>query len=181
MDHNNQEAGARKPERRGVRRAVGVLWVALTLLYAGPYAQAEDPVTLFNLPAQPLPQAVLEFYRQSGVRAIYAATPQALKLRTHAVHGMLSGSVALARMLRGTGLTFRFESRHSVIIRPAPPGPTPRPVTHTVYNLARQANPAADQTDALLRRVDVTGSLIRGVRSALAPITTVGRAQLEQA
>ena len=181
MDHNDQEAGARKPERRGVRRAVGVLWVALTLLCAGPYAQAEDPLTLFNLPAQPLPQAVLEFYRQSGVRAIYAATPQVLKLRTHAVHGMLSGSVALARMLRGTGLTFTFESRHSVIIRPEPPVATPRPATQAMYGPPRQVNPAADQTDALLQPVDVTGSLIRGVRSALAPITTVGRAQLEQA
>ncbi len=182
MDHNNREGGAGRLGRGGVRRAVGVLWVALTLLCAGSYAQAEDPVTLFNLPAQPLPQAVLEFYRQSGVRAIYAATPQVLKLRTHAVHGMLSSSVALARMLRGTGLTFRFESQHSVIIRPEPPPvSTPRPVAQAVHAVSRQANPAADQTDAMLQPVDVTGSLIRGVRSAIAPITTVGRAQLQQA
>jgi outer membrane receptor protein involved in Fe transport len=155
--------------------------MALTLLCVGPYARAESPVTVFNLPAQPLPQAVLEFYRQSGVRAIYAATPQVLTLRTHAVHGALTSSAALSRMLRGTGLTFTFDSAHAVIIRPAPPPIPSHPRgVRAAHTAPRRINPQPDQTDALLQPVDVTGSLIRGVRTATAPIINVGRTQLEQ-
>ncbi len=182
MDQSNQEAGDGNLGRRGGRRAAGAFCVALALLCARPYARAEGPVAEFNLPARPLPQAVLEFYRQSGVRAIYAATPQVLKLRTHAVHGLLTSSAALGRMLRGTGLTFTFDSQQSVIIRPAPPTVAARRRGARVVRAgSRRMDPGTDRTDALLRPVDVTGSLIRGVRSATAAIINVGRAQMEQA
>jgi len=48
--------------------------MALRLPCAGRHARAEGPVTGCNLPAKPLPQAVLEFYRQSGVGALCTAT-----------------------------------------------------------------------------------------------------------
>ncbi|MHB1873088.1 MAG: STN domain-containing protein, partial [Steroidobacteraceae bacterium] len=82
----------------------------------------------FNLPAEPLPQAILEFYRQSGLEAIYAATPQVLKLTTRAVAGRMASSMALERMLAGTGLTFSFDSPRSVILRPAPKIPPAAPL-----------------------------------------------------
>ena len=159
MDQNDQEAGGRNLGRRGVRRTGGALCMALTLLCVGPYARAQSPVTVFNLQAQPLPQAVLEFYRQSGVRAMYAATPQVLKLRTHAVHGALTSSVALSRMLRGTGLTFTFDSEHSVIIRPAPPPiRSHRRGVRAVHTVPRWINPEPDQTDAMPQHQKIQAS-----------------------
>lgn len=137
----------------------------------------------FNLPAEPLPQAILKFYRQSGVQAIYAATPQVLKLKTHAVSGRLASSVALTRMLEGTGLTFWFDSAHSVIIRPEPTtvrSPPSDVSRQSVAAIARH-NPQTDVKNVALQPVEVTGSLIRGVRSAIAPLIYIRRAQLDQA
>jgi hypothetical protein len=73
MYQNNQAAGGANLGRRDVRRR-GALCMALRLPCAGRHARAEGPVTGCNLPAKPLPQAVLEFYRQSGVGALCTAT-----------------------------------------------------------------------------------------------------------
>ncbi len=147
-----------------------------------PAAWADGPVVQFDLPAEALPQAILDFYHQSGVQAIYAATPEVRKLRTRAVSGRLESSVALARMLEGTGLTFTFDSPHSVIIRPVPkPSARVAPRAPIASPAPARPHPAADVTPVALRPVEVTGSLIRGVRSAIAPLVYIRRAQLKQA
>ena len=182
MDQNKQATRHGTLERRSARNARVAAWIALASLYVTPAAWAEGSVMQFNLPSEPLPQAILDFYRQSGVQAIYAATPQVLKLRTRAVSGRLESSVALARMLQGTGLTFTFDSPHSVIIRPAPArrAQASPPLPVVVAALPHQ-HPLTDKIAVRLRPVEVTGSLIRGVRSALAPLVYIRHAQLEQA
>lgn len=185
MDKNEQAAGGWSPRRGGAQRVVQALCITLSLLCGVRYAYAEGPVRTFDLPAQSLPRAVLEFYRQSGVQAIYAATPRVLKLRTHAVHGVMASSAALSLMLRGTGLTFTFDSDHSVIIRPMRGKPPVPGVAHRTFERSagpavRRRSPMGHQMLAMLQPVDVTGSLIRGVRSAIAPVTTIRRTQLEQ-
>ena len=182
MDQNEQATRHGTLERRSARNAHPAAWIALAALCVTPAAWANGPVRQFNLPPEALPQAILDFYRQSGVRAIYAATPQVIKLTTRAVSGRLESSVALARMLEGTGLTFTFDSPHSVIIRPAPTpsaqAPPPLPV---VAAALPDQHPLTDKTPVRLRPVEVTGSLIREVRSAIAPLVYIRHAQLEEA
>lgn len=157
--------------------------LAVTALVAVP-ALAEGPIRNFDLPAEPLPQAVLDFYQQSGVQAIYAATPRVEHLRTHAVKGLLESSQALARMLAGSGLTFAFDGAHSVLIRP---------LEHE--GLARRAAPTASvrrdppslapavlmQNRGRLQEVDVTGSLIPGVQDTITPLVYLGPRELSEA
>src|SRR5690242_20767668 len=92
-----------------------------------PAAWAAGPTVDFNLPAEPFTQAVLDFSHQSGLSAIYGLTPAMDKLVTRPVKGRMASSDALAMMLQGSGLTYEFDTAHSVVIeaegdtRPAAP------------------------------------------------------------
>ncbi|MHB8812705.1 MAG: TonB-dependent receptor plug domain-containing protein [Steroidobacteraceae bacterium] len=142
-----------------------------------PAAWAEGPTAEFNLPAEPFTQAVLDFAHQSGLSAIYGLTPRMEKLVTRPVKGPMSSSDALTQMLRGSGLTFEFDSPHSVVIEPPELAPVALP--------QGDAEPLALAPAALqngeLQPVDVTGSLIRGVRGVIAPLVYVQRQQLSEA
>lgn len=60
----------------------------------------------FNIPAQPLPQALAEFARQSGLQLVYA--PDLVQGKQSAgVVGGKDAATALAELLRGTGLQAR--------------------------------------------------------------------------
>ncbi len=181
MDHNQQASREGTQERGAARRVRRAVMIALASLPLAHTAWAEGPVAQFNLPAEPLPQAVIDFYRQSGVEAIYAATPQVQQLKTHAVAGRMDSSAALVRMLAGTGLTFFFDTPRSVIIRPAaqPAGPVARMQPPRVVPALKHPHP--DLKPVALRPVEVTGSLISGVRSAIAPLVFLRRAELDRA
>ncbi len=182
MDQTKKAVERGAPGYRSARRRHGAAWLAMMALWLAPAARAEGPVVQFNLPAESLPRAVLDFYHQSGVQAIYAATPQVLKLKTRAVVGRLESSKALARMLAGTGLTFTFDSPDSVIIRPASiPAATARAARSAAVGEPTPKKALADAPPVALQPVAVTGSLIRGVRSAIAPLVYLRRADLERA
>jgi iron complex outermembrane recepter protein len=154
--------------------------VALTVLWI-PTAWAEGPTADFQLPAEPFTQAVLDFSHQSGLSAIYGLTPGMEKLITRPVHGKLSSSDALARMLMGSGLTFEFDTPHSVIIEVASDAAVAAP------GAARPPAPAVLEPAVLegnqgqLEQVNVTGSLIRGVEGVIAPLVYVKQQQLSEA
>lgn len=153
----------------------------LVLTAAGgiPAAWADGPTVDFNLPAEPFTQAVLDFSQQSGLSAIYGLTPRMDKLVTRAVKGTMSSSDALTQMLRGSGLTFEFDSPHSVVIETAqlPPAVASAPQG---ANGAIALAPAA-LGEGQLQQVDVTGSLIRGVQGLIAPLVYVEGQQLSEA
>jgi iron complex outermembrane recepter protein len=164
---------ARRRGFRGTFRLGSLL--SLTALWV-PAAWAEGPTAEFNLPAEPFTQAVLDFAHQSGLSAIYGLTPRMEKLVTRPVKGPMSSSDALTQMLRGSGLTFEFDSPHSVVIEPPELAPAALPQGH--------AEPLALAPAALengeLRPVDVTGSLIPGVQGVIAPLVYVKRQQLSE-
>ncbi len=184
MDQTNYTVRTEEMERLpgGIRRGK---WLVLALALCAP-AWAEGQSVRFELPAEPFPQAILDFYHQSGVQAIYAATPQVEKLETRAVSGRMDSATALARMLQGTGLTFVFDTRHSVIIQPVAPENAPIvPVSGAVSNPAApvlsQQHPLPDGVRELLQQVEVTGSLIHDVQDAVAPLLYIKRRQLTEA
>lgn len=107
-------------ERDGSRRA---LWAAALLATtaaawtAPAFAQA-DAQRNFDVPAQPLPSALTQFGRQSGLQV---SVPAALAdgRTSSAVSGSLAPIEALSRLLAGTGLTYRI-SGNIVTLEPAP-------------------------------------------------------------
>ncbi len=181
MDQTNQASrgeDTRRLRAGGARRAC----LALAALLSAP-AWANGPVQRFRLPAEPFPQAILDFYHQSGVQAIYAATPRVERIKTRAVSGRMSSAAALARMLRGTGLTFIFDNERSVLIRPASSESALRTSRQRVRAARRPALPPSNpQPDGgQLREVEVTGSLIRGVQDVSAPLLYIRHQQLSEA
>jgi len=73
----------------------------------------------FDIPAQPLADAIILFGQQSGIQV--TAGGGILSGKTSApVSGRLAAAEALSRMLAGTGLTFRYIGARAVELQPAP-------------------------------------------------------------
>jgi len=162
----------------------------LYLLYAAPFsvlmisdALADDPVVRFYLPSEPLAQALMDFYHQSGVEPGFAPTPQMDKARSNLVSGVMPSSAALALLLKGTGYTFQFDTHNSVDVIPVTePTGGQEPVPTRVARVAPvPLRPDFEEDEAPLEQVDVTGSLIHGVQDAVAPLIYLKKQQLAMA
>ena len=112
--------------RFGSRRAAvcGALLLAttgLTGIAASPaLAQAASAgQRSFNIPAQPLREALLIFSQQSGLQ-VTAQGPLVEGRMGAAVSGSYAPADALARLLAGTGLTYRFDGNDAVRLERAP-------------------------------------------------------------
>jgi iron complex outermembrane receptor protein len=80
------------------------------------------PRIAFDIPAQELNEAVLAFGQKAGVR-IFTDAAKLRGRRSSAVAGSMTAPEALARLLAGTGLTYRFTAPNRVtIIDPASNG-----------------------------------------------------------
>lgn len=98
---------------------------ALCLVAAGPaIAQTAAPAAheatrSFDIPAQPLRDALRQLMQQGSLQIGFE--PADIEGRTSTpVNGRMSVGEALSRMLTGTGLTFRYLTRGSVVIERAP-------------------------------------------------------------
>ncbi len=142
-------------------------------------ARADDPVARFNLRAEPLPQALIDFYHQSGVQPGFAVTTQLVQAKSNPVSGMMASSKALDLMLKGTGYTYRLDTDNSVDIIPVDEGSGGQKPAAAVAGVTTPApRRLADQDGGRLEQVDVTGSLIHGVQDAVAPLIYLKQQQL---
>ena len=88
------------------------LWIGSLMLAAVSTAQATEDAYTFAISAEPLPQALSEFSRVTGMGVIYTQeTPYAMD--APALTGRFSAEQALARLLAGTGLTYRRAAEHT--------------------------------------------------------------------
>ena len=76
-----------------------------------------DPKINFNLPSDEFPKAILEFYHQSKIEVLFLASDSLSRIKTEPIEGEFEPREALERMLKGTGLTFRLVTEHSVAIK----------------------------------------------------------------
>lgn len=193
INYNDLGAGDRAAAHRkmdrtrslAVQALLYLLYAALLLLLVATDARAEDPVARFDLPSEPLAQALIEFYHQSGISPGFVATPQMDRAKSSPVSGMMASSTALTLLLKGTGFTFRFDTDDSVDVIPAEPaidGQKPSvAVARSATPSASQRTTAAVQERGRLEQVNVTGSLIPGVQGAVAPLINLRREQLAMA
>ncbi len=138
----------------------------LYLLYAASFsllvatdAWADDPVARFDLPSEPLAQALIDFYHQSGISPGFAATPQMDEAKSSPVSGEMASSMALTLLLKGTGFTFRFDTGDSVDVIPAeepPDGQEPSVPPARPAGLPSNQTAAAAQDRGRLEQVNVT-------------------------
>ena len=73
----------------------------------------------FSMAAKPLPQALSDFSRVTGISVIY--TDEApYGLNAPAINGQMSAEQALQRLLSGSGFTFRRTDDHTLALEPQP-------------------------------------------------------------
>ncbi|SQG00137.1 TonB-dependent siderophore receptor [Paucimonas lemoignei] len=88
------------------------------LLAAISAAHATEAAFNFAIPAEPLPQALSEFSRVTGMGVIYTQeTPYAIN--APAITGQFSAEQALARLLASSGLTYRRATEHTFTLETA--------------------------------------------------------------
>ena len=130
---NGQRLSKYTGERRLKLLMIGVSVAAILIISAGPAPaqQSEPPAQTateetrfaFDIPAQPLQNAVTAFGFQSGYQvAVDQATLTGLTSKE--VRGNFTPTEALSRLLAGTGVTYRLINENSVTLMAASPGAT---------------------------------------------------------
>ncbi len=118
-----RRVGQRGAEHGRARRA-GALWLMLAgggLWPVVPTAQAQQQIGQhsFDIPAQPLGSALAAFSDTTGIQFFFDSTMAAGR-RSSPVSGSMSADAALARLLTGTGLTYRHTNASTVTLAPVP-------------------------------------------------------------
>lgn len=106
--------------RRSVVLAAGLaleLGLASALSAAEPPPSKPSKLIEFDIPAEPLPQAIEQFAAITGVQVLYDS-PVGEHLASPGAHGRLGNAQALEQLLAGTGLTARFSNAGDAILAP---------------------------------------------------------------
>lgn len=172
-------------ELRRFRHGFGVVLLVVSRALIGEEAWAADPAASFDLPAGEFSRTVQEFMRQAGVSVWYSSPNGSVKgIVTHAVHGVLTRSEALAHMLDGTGCQWTWESENSVLVRVNPDSPasdaeanpTRDPATKNVDRSSQRTEPATVQMHSHdIHEILVTFTHLRDVEASVTPMVRLKR------
>lgn len=134
---------------------MAVSGLALLPLGVAQAAEAQQQSTLFNfaLAAKPLPQALSDFTRVTGISVVYTdEAPYAIK--APAITGQMSATQAMQRLLGNSGFTFRQIDARTLALEPLP--------TDGALNLgATTINGAALASDTTSYQPPPTSSVMR--------------------
>jgi iron complex outermembrane receptor protein len=188
MTHNSMHGRAHRatahfiarlsvPQRTGPRRGPSgtvlvsravVAVLAVLMLCIGPAVRAaDDSPRHFDIKAEPLAEALMQFGVQSGLTVVAPSTLTAGK-QAPAVRGDLSSTEALGRLLQGSGLSFAHRADGAIVIQRIRSGESPQ---------SSSAATAEDQTQ--LAEVIVTAQKrSESLLQVPAPVTAVQAADL---
>ena len=144
---------------------LGLLWVGDTSrTWAGELA----PQVRFDIPAQALATALLEFSKQADVQII-VSNDIARGHTSHAVRGEYSTERALDLLLEGSGLNYRLTDERTIAIAVSEPS-----------EVRSNAPARSSGARAQLEEIVVTGSHIRGVEYGASSISTYTRDDIQR-
>ncbi len=179
----------------------------LTFLSASSWGRASEKATEFDIPAQSLDSALLEFAKQADVQ-ISVSTTMIVGMRTQGVVGLLTPAAALGKLLSNTGLQFttvgertfsvsqsgqggvRDAKAHSstdsmrVLAQNEGGAPTLRSAVNNNSPsdaAARNASKATPDSGEVQAEVVVTGTSIRGVAPVGVNLVVIGRDEIDRA
>jgi outer membrane cobalamin receptor len=93
-----------------------LVWLAIFMIIGGTaFSQANTPATRVDIPAQPLVTALRQLAEQTGLQ-LAVETLITTGKTSAAVKGTLSSQDALEKLLKGTGLGYRFLDNHTVAV-----------------------------------------------------------------
>ncbi len=156
--------------------------IAILGLVDTPSANAQSAQT-YNIAPKPLVTALKDFTAQSHEQLL--ATGELINGKSSpGVSGLNDAATALARLLEGTGLTFRRSGRIFLIVKSGEPPAPPRAVAAAQIQ-AQPASPplfalhSASVTSQNLEEIVVTASRVRSGFSAPTPTAMIGQAQMQ--
>jgi hypothetical protein len=145
--------GTNKPGICRLLIAASAISVGTALGAMPAHAQETTAARQFNVPAQSLGKALLEFGRQAEI-SISAPSEATNGKTSHPVVGRMTPQQALARLLQGTGLRYEFVNASAV-----------RVIAARENASAEQGQgPAPFENDGADQTIVVTGTRLSGVR-----------------
>ncbi|PTT54325.1 heme-binding protein, partial [Stenotrophomonas sp. HMWF022] len=161
---------APRPSRLCIALLAAGLATAIPTVMAQSSTAGPAAVQHFDIPDQPLDDALRAYMRQSGVQVVYPST-LAKGVISQPVSGTLSADEALARLLRGSGLSVRRVSADAVTLEVAAAGQTGGVIVTDTLSVAgdRVQGGAASDEARLLDSYRSVGST-----------TSIGRVALER-
>jgi iron complex outermembrane receptor protein len=170
---------------RSRHRSVGVATVAARVVRAlsicAPVAVLDTPPTLaqtfehtslaFEIPAQPLAEALAVFARQTGLQLLYVSSVVRNR-RSHAAAAGLSPDEALTRLLQGTGLRFEYLTTHSIRILAAAAPPRASIMNSPAPDELREVIVTANRREEALQNVPITIQVLTNATLAKLNATT---------
>ena len=153
-----------------VRAALRGLSVCAPLVaFAAPPTLAQTTTLTADIPEQPLATALDALARQTGLHLVYVSGVTRDK-RSHTVAAGLSANDALARLLEGTGLKFKYLTPHSIrVLAPEEPHgltPTGEEIPEVIVSASRR--------DERLQNVPMTIQVLTGDTLVKLNATTFG-------
>ena len=149
-------------------------------------AEDLDRVARFDIPAQPLDKALLEFGLQAHVQIMFAWRPMVGRLRSPIIKGRYTARQALSVLLKGTQLQYAAHD-NTVTIAPDPPQITAArtPAQEDIAAEPRvehdkSKRPKAKEQGPALEEVTVTGTYIRGTAPLGSPLLEYSREEIEE-
>jgi iron complex outermembrane recepter protein len=167
---------------KSVSRSLLIASLFLVFINAA-LAQAFSREVTFNIAAQPLSGAIIEFSKQAEVQVL-AAGEQLNGVSSPGVRGRLRIEQALQVLLSGTGLSYKIAGQGTVTLVSSATSQRP-PVSPSVKkdsSAADQSRPAASaESGHKGERIVVTGTNIRGAASSSSPLQIYARDDIDRA
>ena len=150
-----------------------------------------DSIARFDIPAQSLDKALLEFGLQAHVQIMFAWKPAIDRLRSPSIRGRYTAIQALSTLLKGTRLQYAVHG-NTITIAPDPPqaaasqatAPQVRAQDDSIAqpSLARGKSKHSKTTEQrpALEEVTVTGTYIRGTTPIGSPLIEYSRESIEE-
>lgn len=157
--------------------------LAIALAMAAPvYAEGADAKS-FDIDAQPLSEALVEFSRQSDVNVI-APSSLTRGLVSSRVSGGLAPQDALRQLLGDANLELKALPDGSIVLAEQEAEVEEAPAPFRVAEVAKEENTAPIEAESYgeernLDVVVVTGTNIKGVKDQFSPVTSIGRDNID--
>lgn len=161
---------------RSCCKAVLVLAISAMLPVTNAVAQTSESVSVFDIPAGKLSDALDSFMSQSGAQILYKSDLVAGK-KSQVLRGSMDRAIALTQLLSGTGLVWERANDSTFVIKQTKTLPQkPERSQGKVSNATK--NDAAREPTTMDTMV-VTGTRIRGGATP-SPVITIDAAQIQQ-
>lgn len=172
----------KKQTSSAARRMLGAASaLAIAFAFTAP-AGAEDKIAQFDIPAQPLSEALAEFSRQSKVNVVAPSSLTRGKI-SNAVAGEMAPEDALETMIGKSSFEIREHEDGSLILAQATAdeqkGRLFRVAQVDQEGAVREVNGSSDDEDEIDDRIVVTGTNIRGIAPDSSPTRTFDREDIQ--